>query len=296
MEPHTDLPWTGERFVPGVRGETEIEHLHRYALARRLASGKRVLDIACGEGYGTNLLAEVALSAIGVDIEISVVEHARHKYRRSNLEFRQGSCTAIPLPDGSIDLAISFETLEHHAEHEAMLAELYRVMSPDGVLIISTPDKLYYSDERHYRNEFHVRELYAAEFRQLIHDHFRHVSFCGQKMVYGSLVTSADEGGPFVSFSGNTETVAENIALPTPLYLIAVASNNPFSFFLPASLFDGTQASIEEANTLRQMLAETRDQLSRTSLQLEAVYTSIYWRLTLPLRLVRRAVKLIFQV
>ena len=85
------LVYDGERFVPGIGGVIEAEHLHRYLLAREIASGRDVLDVACGEGYGSNLIAEVAQSVIGVDIADSAVAHARGKYARPNLRFRRMS-------------------------------------------------------------------------------------------------------------------------------------------------------------------------------------------------------------
>jgi ubiquinone/menaquinone biosynthesis C-methylase UbiE len=131
--PTPDLEWTGERYLPGVRGEIELEHLHRYALARELARGKSVLDIACGEGYGADLLAAVAAQVIGVDLSEEVVEHARRKYgNRRNVQFRLGSCSAIPVGDASVDLVVSFETIEHHADHDEMMQEIKRVFDPEN--------------------------------------------------------------------------------------------------------------------------------------------------------------------
>ena len=117
------LEWTGERFIPGVKGDIEIEHLHRYHAAAELVTGLRVLDIACGEGYGSSILAQRAASVVGVDISPDAVAHARSSYAASNLHFEEGSCTKIPLPDASVDVLISFETLEHVDEQEATLRE-----------------------------------------------------------------------------------------------------------------------------------------------------------------------------
>lgn len=290
-----DLPWTGERFIPGVAGDTALEHLHRYALAQFLASGKRVLDVACGEGYGSHLLAEKAMSVVGIDLDAEAVAHAHAKYNRPNLEFRQGNCNFLPLPDASIDLTVSFETLEHHAEHDAMLAELRRVLAPDGVLLISTPDRHHYSDERHYANPFHVKELYADEFRRLILRHFPHVTLYGQRVVFGSLAAPFDGKGPFVTYSGDSSEVEKNNGLAAPFYLIAVASVG-FPPLLPASLFDGTSAWQGQTQALLQEAAEAKNQLARTRLQLESVYASIYWRVTYPLRQLRKVIKRAFRI
>ncbi len=129
MPTDIELPWTGERLVPSYVGNTALEHLHRYAFAREYAQDKDILDIACGEGYGAYLLADVARSVIGVDIAEEVVEHARRKYGdHPRLSFEIGTCSEIPLDDASVDLVVSFETLEHHGEHDQMLREVKRVL------------------------------------------------------------------------------------------------------------------------------------------------------------------------
>lgn len=97
--PPQTLPWTGERYLPEVVGDIRLEHLHRYLLARELVQGKDILDIACGEGYGSRLLAEVAKSVIGMDISQEAVAHARTCYLADNLHFAQGDCARIPLRD-----------------------------------------------------------------------------------------------------------------------------------------------------------------------------------------------------
>src|SRR5208282_1491457 len=144
-EHESQLPWTGERYVPQVTGEIQLEHVHRYLLAREYAKDKDVLDIASGEGFGSAILASAARNVVGVDIAAEAVRHATVRYQRDNVQFRQGSCAEIPLANNSIDLVISFETIEHLDEHKAMMAEIKRVLRPEGVLIISSPDKKEYS-------------------------------------------------------------------------------------------------------------------------------------------------------
>ncbi|HEY6233473.1 MAG TPA: class I SAM-dependent methyltransferase, partial [Candidatus Elarobacter sp.] len=161
------MPFTGERYVPEVRGQIYYEHVHRYALAFELARDLDVLDIASGEGYGAAYLAIAARSVVGVDIDAESIRHAASRYTAMNLSFLAGSCTRIPLPDASIDLVVSFETLEHIEEHEQFMREVVRVLRPHGRLVISSPNKLVYSDEGHYHNPFHARELYFDQFRDL---------------------------------------------------------------------------------------------------------------------------------
>lgn len=283
MPQDIDPAWTGERFLPSVGGDIALEHFHRYALARLLARNKRVLDIACGEGYGANMLAEVAASVIGVDIDSATVASAAATYQKSNLHFNQGSCTSLDLPDSSVDLVVSFETLEHHSEHDAMLTELHRVLAPDGILVISTPDRRYYSDDLNYTNPFHVRELYSEEFFQLMRAHFPHAIFFGQRIAYGSFVIPTNGAGEFVSFSKSADDVLAQPGLLAPIYLIAVASARPIPP-IPASVFDATMTHVMEFNLLRQDLQVARDLLA-------GIHSSMYWRLAEPVRLLRKALR-----
>src|SRR5258706_12690362 len=132
---------TGERLVPSVCNETTMEHLHRYAIAKSFAENKQVLDIACGEGYGSNLLADAAAKVWGVDINAETIRQATNKYKKNNLVFSEGSIENIPCENSSIDLVVCFETIEHIVNHDKLMAEIKRVLKPLGILIASTPDK-----------------------------------------------------------------------------------------------------------------------------------------------------------
>ena len=170
--PDRQLEWTGERYLPEIGGTIALEHIHRYLMARELAKDKEVLDIACGEGYGSAMLAEIAHHVSGVDISAEAVAHATGKYRKENLQFLVGSCAAIPLPDDSIDLVVSFETIEHHDQHQEMMQEIKRVLRPDGALIISSPDKYEFTDIGQQGTHYHVKELYRREFEELLESFF----------------------------------------------------------------------------------------------------------------------------
>jgi SAM-dependent methyltransferase len=224
-----ELPFTGERFVPGTRGEIWIEHWHRYHFAARWAAGKRVLDVACGEGYGAALLARGAAHVTGVDVSEQAIAHARAAYAAlGNVRFEIASCTQLPLPDESIDLAVSFETLEHIAPQEKFLDELARVLSPEGVLVLSCPNKLEYSDKRDYANEFHVRELYRDELAALVGARFPHVAWYGQRPTFFSIIAPEAAGateGQLLEVSEAAPAQAER-ALHSPLYFVLVASRS----------------------------------------------------------------------
>jgi len=225
----SELPWTGERLVPSLSGDIVLEHLHRYALAAELVDGKDVLDIASGEGYGTNLLAARARSAIGVDISDEAVWHARGKYPRANLGFRLGTCTAIPLPDWSVDVVVSFETLEHFVEQEKFIDEVRRVLRPGGVFVVSSPDQAVYSGRLGNRNPFHPRELDAAEFETLLRGRFTHVALLNQRVAMGSYVAAMGRGALVAAGThrGGFDTMNFAPGAAEGVYLIGVASDAP---------------------------------------------------------------------
>src|ERR1700720_45116 len=235
MEHNPELPWTGERFVPSctgqllyeLAGQLLYEHLHRYAVAAALADGKRVLDIACGEGYGSNLLAATAAQVIGVDIASEVIAHAHQAYRKENLIFREGSCLNIPVEDHSIDLVVSFETIEHIDEPLAFLQEIKRVLAVDGTLIMSSPDKAEYTDRTGATNPFHKRELYHEEFLLLLKQHFKRCRIGKQKLVAGSWPAADDLAAEdtFGTFSGDIHSIAFRPGVYRGVYSLALCSD-----------------------------------------------------------------------
>ncbi len=223
-----DLDFTGERFLPGVPGEIAYEHWHRYAFALRHVRGKRVLDAACGEGYGAALLASVAASVTGVDLDAATVAHATRVYAgRAKLRFETGSVAALPLADASVDVVVSFETIEHlpAADQPTMLREFARVLAPEGVLIISSPNKLRYSDARNYVNPFHVHELYRDDLARSLAAHFPHLRWYHQTSVLASAIWGEAQAAPgdAEAWAGDGRSVTP---MPTPdgIYYVVVAA------------------------------------------------------------------------
>ena len=194
MLPHM-LEVTGERLLPEQqRGElVHAQHLARYRFAAQLAKDRRVLDAACGEGYGTAILAAAgARTAVGVDIDEATVDHARGKYQ---LDFRRGDVGELPFEDASFDLVVSFETLEHVSDAAYAIAEFRRVLTDDGLLIASTPN----SDRYLVDNEFHTREFTEKEFGDMLAPHFSEVALFYQQdwltsAVMGEEQLAADDG------------------------------------------------------------------------------------------------------
>jgi ubiquinone/menaquinone biosynthesis C-methylase UbiE len=225
----SNLPFTGERFIPGTRGEIWIEHWHRYHFASRWVEDKRVLDLACGEGYGAALLARRAAHVTGVDVSAPAIEHASRAYAAlGNTKFAVGSCTSIPAADASFDVAISFETLEHIAGQEEFVAELARVLKPDGMLLVSCPNKAEYTDKRGTRNEFHVKELYRDEFGALVTKRFPHAMWYGQKPSFYSVIAPEAVATARGELLEASESAPDHggAHIASPLYYILVASRD----------------------------------------------------------------------
>ena len=223
-----NLEFTGERFIPGTAGEIWHEHWHRYHFTAPLVAGLDVLDVACGEGYGSAHLATRAARVTGVDIAPAAVAHARSRYASlGNLEYLQADCTALPFADASFDAVVSFETVEHITAQAPFVDEIRRVLRPEGLLILSCPNKEEYSDRRGVTNEFHVRELYRDELRALLAPRFPHALWYGQRPSFYSVVwpeQGAAQGEIFEVAAASASTPAVGHA--RPLYFIVLASDS----------------------------------------------------------------------
>lgn len=180
------VEFTGERVIPGhVNDNLWSEHVARYAFARRYAHDKRVLDAGCGTGYGSAELAQSATEVTGVDIAADAIEYASTNYPIAGLRFIEASCAAVPFPAESFDLVVAFEVIEHLADYRAFLNECGRVLKPDGLLIVSSPNKRYYAETRAATgpNPFHQHEFEAEEFVRELEGVFPNVRLLLQNRV-----------------------------------------------------------------------------------------------------------------
>lgn len=255
------LPFTGERFTPEIKGAIWYEHWHRYCAALPVVTAKRVLDAACGEGYGSWLLSGAAQDVTGIDIDRDAIEHAVRRYGgQSNLRYVRGSCTALPFTEASFDLVVSFETIEHLTAQEAMLDEFRRVLSPSGALIISSPNKDVYGVESEGENHFHVRELARKELAAMLDTRFPRQAWYGQRVLAHSILwAEARPNGPAELLSLSDDRV-ESLAVPaSPMYFIVVCGGAaaPLPEFPAFSAFDdGAQSLYRDYQ--RALLAEKR--------------------------------------
>ncbi len=169
---------TSERMVPESSDQfTFWEHVYRYAFACRFVKNKRVLDIACGEGYGAAALRKAGASdVIAVDASEHVCLHVRRKY---GLDVKRGSAEQIPIADRSVDVIVSFETIEHVPNPHRFLDECVRVLVPGGRLVISTPDKVIYG--RAVQNPYHCSEMTAEQFASALNSRFYKVDLYTQR-------------------------------------------------------------------------------------------------------------------
>ncbi|MEP7061714.1 MAG: class I SAM-dependent methyltransferase [Betaproteobacteria bacterium] len=279
----SDLEFTGERFLPGKDGEIVYEHVHRYAFARALVAGKRVLDAACGEGYGSALLATAAASVTGIDIDAPTIAHARKHYAAvANLAFTNASVTALPLADASVDVVVSFETIEHlpASAQPRMLAEFARVLAADGWLLLSAPNRVEYSDNRGFVNPFHLHEHDRRELDALLAPHFAARAFFSQRMWMGSTIWR-EEGdlSTVAAHVGDSAGVAAAVA-PAAMYYVVLAARSASA--LPqrvagVSLFtDGAgselargYAAMREAMRLDAILGERTQMLDQQTAHVE---------------------------
>jgi SAM-dependent methyltransferase len=165
------LALTGERTIPGLAEENYWFRRHE-VVYRRLAercAGRDVLEAGCGEGYGADLIADVARWVIGLDYDESAVAHVKARYPR--VEMRHGNLAELPLADGSVDVVVNFQVIEHLWDQAQFVTECLRVLRPAGVLLMSTPNRITFSPGRDTPiNPFHTRELNAAELTELCRD------------------------------------------------------------------------------------------------------------------------------
>lgn len=156
-------------------------HLKRYAFAAPRCAGANVLDAACGVGYGAAHLVDTAAFVLGVDLSEDAVAYARARYVHPNLRFEVMDVEQLDLADASFDVVCSFETIEHVGDADRALAELGRVLRPNGTLVVSTPrvDETTTSPE----NPWHRQEWAPQDFEALLRGHFDEVELYGQARV-----------------------------------------------------------------------------------------------------------------
>ena len=178
------------------------------------------------------MLARTAKHVFGIDVDEQAVKHAQNKYIRPNLQFQIGTITEVPVRGERLfDVVVCFEALEHVDDHQKLLSEVKRLLVPDGIFLVSTPNKTLYTDEPHFKNPFHVHELYFDEFKGLLENYFRQVKFLGQRIYCNSSLwpifpEKRTYPSEFVIERTPEEFTFVEAEKRVPLYFIAVASNS----------------------------------------------------------------------
>jgi SAM-dependent methyltransferase len=267
-----ELEFTGERFIPHQTDPIlALEHYHRYYFASRFAQNKRVLDMACGEGYGSAFLSQHADAVIGIDCDPATIEHARGRYSSiTNLRFEIGHCEDSPQGDQSFDLVVAFELLEHlDSNNQARFLEnVRRVLKQDGVFIVSSPDRDEYAETHQSRNEFHKHELTLAELQRFLGSHFKHVHLSAQRVLSLSALWQLEDWRrtPFGFHSRKDllNDIPNGGSFSPPLYIVALCSN----FTLPENLLiESNSLYLDVSNSDQRKLSQWANQLAHEILK-----------------------------
>ncbi len=219
------LNFTGERIVPGAPDcepffaeKMYQEHLARYLLAAQAAAGAHILDVGCGVGYGSRLLAEAgAAKVVAFDLSADAIAHARENFAHPNIDFQVGNATAFRF-DRRFELITCFELIEHVPDQEAVFRCIAEALSPDGIVVMSTPRAL-----AEKRTSFHTQEYSLGAFADAFRRHFAHHRLLVENNHFASLITDATPNALH-----NVRPMHDQFALEQADYFIAVATQgNP---------------------------------------------------------------------
>ncbi len=182
-----NISFTGERIGP--EDFTSIEkyfilllHKYNYKIAREnISPNNNVLEVGCGEGFGTNFLSPYAKKIVGIDVDKNIIEHCNKKYTSSNCSFKHYDGYQIPFSDNSFDTVISFQVIEHVQDDINFISEAHRVLKNGGKYILTTPNKTtrIKKGKKKPWNRFHIREYNAIELKKLMEKKFSKVDMKG---------------------------------------------------------------------------------------------------------------------
>jgi len=256
---------TGERLIPEGHMQTLTygEHISRYKAVLELCRGKSVADIASGTGYGSKMIAQVASSVIGIDYSKEATEYAIENYSAKNLKYRALDATATDIKKSSIDVVISFETIEHLSDPKGFIKEVKRILTEDGVFIVSTPNDKEFMEG----NNFHTHEFDFKELDSLISSNFRKKEFYFQGTWFATGIYRRSD---FVR-AGNSEVISYKTFeqdANSAIYFIVLASNSSKNLvkLQPNNVIAdvwSTKLSLERGNHTANLLKANKDKISK---------------------------------
>ncbi len=311
-DPVADYTPTSERHMPVYETGTDtslanVDHMIRYAYVAPFVVGKRVLDISCGTGYGTQFIAQQgALEVVGVDVDQSAVNFASKFHAHPNATFIQSDAHYVrQLEDASFDVIVSFETIEHLPNPRKFVVELKRLLKPDGQLFLSCPNDYRVAP---WISEFHLHKFRFPEFRELVLSTFGEAVFLGQHYSVSSHIVKpispALKGVRFESYQNplpkdffEREYLENLSAIENADGYLAIVnvdesqlqnqtsiSQSAFQFLM--RLLTETLPQSDQVNQLNQELQQTRLELDRVNqlaaaaqTRIQAMESSKFWKL-----------------
>lgn len=185
-KPVLNIENAGERLQEDFENGEFRAHLSRYLFAKRFLPSKgKILDCACGTGYGTPKLSDFPRRcAFGVDIEKNAVRFAKHRYTRPGVRFVHASALGLPFPKETFDAYCSFETIEHVRRPVRLLQEAHRILKPSGIFLLSTPNRIFWGTPSggKPKNPHHIQEWSLPELLNLVFPFFHIESVFGQRV------------------------------------------------------------------------------------------------------------------
>ncbi len=224
------IKFTGERMIPkfNLGAAFYYEHLARYLFSSQFIKKKIILDIGCGAGYGSYLLSKYGdpKKIFAIDISKEAIDYAKYRYKTKNINYRIDDAQKLKsIKNKSIDVAISFELIEHLKNQDAFLTQVKRIIKNNGIFITSTPNKYTYPKG----NPYHIKELSPVEFKKLLNKYFTNVILFYQSYQIAQQITTCGEKKSLLNekFTQSTQTVfSQPSSVKNSQYLLAICSND----------------------------------------------------------------------
>ncbi len=294
---------TGERMIPEAhKGELFwTEHFVRYIFAKQLVDEKVVLDVACGSGYGSKLLADAGAKKVyGVDASKEAINYATNTYSHDKVEFQVGKAENLPIKDQSIDVLVTFETIEHVKRYEKFLSEIKRVLKPEGLMILSTPNEEVYPEGNH----FHLKEFTKKELEDILQANFKYNLFFFQD---NWVINRLSPESGFKELNSNTAEQLNPYRFDGKkgeecMYFVSCSSNIPLdrinlqevSAIFPYPFEKTRELQKKEISNLLKENSKLQEKAKEQEKTLGDIYSSKSWGIIVKARTFKKKLKSVF--